>query len=120
MSFFWEEYLQVAKFVIKNYKGFSKEAGYRAAGSRAYYALYHMALKKAKEKSFFRPDDGKGHHRVLADSFKKEDPELSDTINDLRLFRNMCDYDNPCRFHFNRAPLMIERAQQAIKKLQNI
>lgn len=74
------------------------EDGYRAAASRAYYAVYQHVLLKAEQVGFKRTRKGEDHQLLIA--FLKAQPKGSPlylvgvrTLPRLRALRNHADYD---------------------------
>jgi uncharacterized protein (UPF0332 family) len=60
--FDWNNYFQLADELAKR----SEEAALRTAISRAYYYVYHLALKRATSNSYaFNKDAGEGMHMQL-------------------------------------------------------
>lgn len=98
MSFDWREYLEVAKYLAGlQSSGFSQEASYRSAVSRAYYAAFcwcrNYAQKYLGFKSTGKPED----HKFLREHLKKIDGDwarIASKLNRLRGWRNDCDYEN--------------------------
>lgn len=70
------EILTVANLIC----GFSSEAGYRSAISRAYYSVFHSCLEW--EKSLALPGSGSGHegghHQQLINRLRNPAPEVKD------------------------------------------
>jgi uncharacterized protein (UPF0332 family) len=108
MGFDWKEYLILAQFLQGN-NGivYSEEAARRAAVSRAYYAAFCFARNYASNKLGFVPTGtGKDHGLLISwySVFEKTNPALSgisDNLNELRLWRNTCDYDDKPRIIMN-------------------
>jgi len=91
MSFDWREYLDLAKWLQKNPENAgTKEASYRAAISRAYYAAFQCALEFAEDEGFTPKKSGDDHADVRA-YFRNT--EKGDTIrtNISNLLKRMCD-----------------------------
>ncbi len=98
MSFEWGEFLELAR-ALQGHSSptYSEEASDRTAVSRAYYAAFgharNYAMKKQNFKPTFKPED----HRFLRNHFReKGEPwiEVAESLQDLRIWRNMCDYEN--------------------------
>ena len=104
MSFNWNDYLDLAKSLQKatSNKIKIKEACYRTAVSRAYYAVYHIALDFAEENlgylKFIGKNAGK-NHRKLGIYYKKctenEYKNLGSILVRMHGYRINCDYYNP-------------------------
>ena len=93
MSFDWVEFLHVAQFIRHRSDGFSGEAACRCAASRAYYAAFHRILGHAREHLSFVPQMGpEDHGRLRAHLRATRLRRLALKLNDLRLWRNDCDY----------------------------
>jgi uncharacterized protein (UPF0332 family) len=77
MSFDWADFLRLAKMLLENPGSPGlEESCLRSAASRAYYAAYHCALKRAYEEGY-QPLPG-DEHRSLQRYFAKYKP-ISDT-----------------------------------------
>ena len=91
-SFDWAEYLKLAEELGKR----SDEASLRSAISRAYYYVFHLALKRAQANDFtFVPG---GMHtqlwRVFSESPEPDCRRLGAIAGRLKRQRERADYDN--------------------------
>jgi hypothetical protein len=95
MTFNWYEYFLLAQYLEKECKFSYSEALQRSAVSRAYYAAFCSAREYAisKYQKKFRPDSDV-HLEVRITFKEKKRDDISDNLNDLRLLRNKCDYNN--------------------------
>ncbi len=97
MSFDWKEYLNLAKYIHdKQGSDFSSEASYRCAVSRAYYSAFCYALNHAVDflgysKSSTPQDD---HGKLKAYFKQKRRNDIAIALDQLRQWRNLCDYEN--------------------------
>ena len=93
-EFDWREYLNLAKFLLDlKSSEVSKEALYRCAISRAYYSAFCWARNYAQRNLGFKPT-GKGEdHKLVREILaKKGFIEIAEKLDDLRRWRNSCDY----------------------------
>ncbi len=99
MSFSWDEYLEIAKFLqvgpTTGTSGFSSDATSRCAVSRAYYAAFCHARNYARDKQGFKPTSTPADHGLLRDHYqKKRMNKVARHLEQLRIWRNKCDYDD--------------------------
>lgn len=92
MPFDWKEYFELAKFLSKPPKELNPEACLRSSVSRAYFSCFCFLRNYAKEKSGFQPHYNDEDHTSVRDHFKAVNKSISDKLQDLRVFRNLCDY----------------------------
>ncbi len=89
--FDWSEYLELADELA----GRSDEAALRSAISRAYYYIYHLALRRA-ESNNFKPLSGEGTHtqlwRVFTTSPEPDCIKLGNIASRLKEKRERADY----------------------------
>lgn len=104
MSFNWNDYLDLAKSLQKSTSNKIKieEACCRTAVSRAYYAVYHIALNFAKKNLSYLEITGKNageNHRKLGICYKRcaeyEYRNLGIILERMHKHRISCDYYNP-------------------------
>lgn len=70
------------------------EAYFRCSVSRAYYAVFHHARKRAMEWSSFKPTwSGEDHAKVVEALKRTRFGVHVASLRDLRVWRNTCDYD---------------------------
>jgi uncharacterized protein (UPF0332 family) len=97
MAFNWSEYLKLADELGKR----TDEGSLRSAISRAYYYVFHLALKRAQDNDF-RVLSGEGTHtqlwRVFSESPEPDCRRLAEIAARLKEKRERADY-NP---HFVR------------------
>lgn len=97
MAFDWEECLKLSRHLTKECQNCpNEEAALRSAVSRAYYAAFCYALRIAKKKYGYVPaDDQRDNHGKLQKHLRAMNKkELALKLNDLRQWRNNCDYDD--------------------------
>jgi hypothetical protein len=98
MPFDWKEYLELARFLQGQTGGpFAAEAAFRSAVSRAYYAAFGHALQYAADYLGFvprtRPEEkAQDHGRLRAHMARRRRRQVAETLDDLRQWRNECDY----------------------------
>ncbi|MGD9896061.1 MAG: hypothetical protein AB7T14_03130 [Candidatus Methylacidiphilaceae bacterium] len=96
MPFDWREYLKLAKELsgTQSVADYSLEAAYRSATSRAYYAAFCWARNYAKQCLEFKPTRKADDHVRLSNYLGARGKiELASHLRDLRLWRNICDYE---------------------------
>jgi len=98
MQFQWSHFIDIAAFLFNHADDTTipREAAYRSAISRAYYAAFCHAKWYAKEHCSFEPADNEEDHRDLRNYFKNHGKkELARHLTQLRQWRNESDYDDP-------------------------
>ena len=96
MSFDWTQYLNLAKFIqARAVRGseIDKEAGFRSAVGRAYYAAFCYARNYARDNYHFSPTYGPDDHGLVPELFRgRGQTDITEALLDLRRWRNQCDY----------------------------
>ncbi|MGH9831336.1 MAG: hypothetical protein ACREDR_49665, partial [Blastocatellia bacterium] len=121
MVFEWRELLVLSDMLRKNRADFPNEqAVFRTAVSRAYYAAYGHASQVAAIKYSFMPSKTPDDHTQLRLHFRgRKMHALADKLDDLRKWRNKCDYDETADDVDDRmAANAISRADYVIKTLK--
>lgn len=97
MPFDWGEFLKLAcDLQGRSGPGYSEEAAYRTAVSRAYYAAFCRTRDYAQANLRFRPSRTARDHQQLIDHLRLQAHpwgDIADDLDDLRGWRNQCDYD---------------------------
>ncbi|EKF49131.1 hypothetical protein H17ap60334_07433 [Thermosipho africanus H17ap60334] len=121
MQFHWDEFLSLAKDLV-NFKlqHCSEEAAYRSAISRAYYAAFCYIRDYVIDNLEFNPEKNANVHYLLREHLKKHGKiKVASRLNELRMRRNRCDYDNEVinniSFIANEA---VADAEELIKKFK--
>lgn len=98
MSFDWTQFLELASNLAQQTPvGYSKEAAERTAVSRAYFGAFCYARNHAATRLGFKPKRSADDHWLLREYFKglgKKWIEIAEDLDDLRKWRNLCDYEN--------------------------
>lgn len=95
MAFDWSEYLKVAQSLGDGTICDSMEAARRSAVSRAYYAAYGHARRYATRQLTFTPSRKAEDHGRLCDHLAEyKYSDVADELEELRRWRNKCDYDD--------------------------
>mgnify|MGYP001035700768 CR=1 FL=1 len=97
MAFDWTEYLKLANYIQQqgNKSILHKEAAYRSAVSRAYYAAFCYARNCARDNHGFKPRYNRQDHEDLPNFFVSiQKSNVADILDELRQWRNSCDYDD--------------------------
>jgi uncharacterized protein (UPF0332 family) len=74
----------------------SREADWRSAISRAYYAAFHKARRLLRHNGFAVPRGEQAHAYLWLRLSNSNHPDVNDAgqaLNDLRTARNLADYD---------------------------
>jgi uncharacterized protein (UPF0332 family) len=86
------DFLEVARDLASG----SREADWRSAVSRAYYAAFHVARLFMEEVGFTVPRADRAHAHIWLRLANSGDPQTSRAGNELKALRevrNLCDYD---------------------------
>jgi hypothetical protein len=95
MPFVWKEYLFIAQHLqAYTSTNFSQEAAFRCAVSRSYYAAFCHARNYARDHQGFIPSNTANDHYHVRAHFKKRDVTVASALDQLRQWRNQCDYDD--------------------------
>jgi hypothetical protein len=96
MLFNWREYLALAQYLQgQGSSQFTQEAGFRCAVSRAYYAAFCHARNYARDQHGFVLTYSARDHTLVRQHFKgRSDTITATALDDLRQWRNLCDYDD--------------------------
>ena len=119
MSFDWKEYLNLAYFLSgRREKTYSPEGGYRSAVSRAYYAAFCYARNHARDNEGFKPSKSVEDHKKLRSHFRRNRKlEIASYLEDLRQWRNSCDYDDKVENLSQLLRSSLKTAEEIIYKL---
>lgn len=99
MSFDWSEYFDIAQELAIQAKNNTphQEAKLRAAISRAYYALFNKARDLLRRYDKMREPDYVNIHEYVREQFKnsaeQDRQQIGVTLDRMRLFRNIADYE---------------------------
>jgi hypothetical protein len=96
VQFEWRDFLSVASFLNREVeKSTVPEAFARCVVSRAYYAAFCHARNYARENYGYKPTrDAHDHERVQAHYDANRQCAVANQLDDLRKWRNMCDYQD--------------------------
>ena len=97
MAFDWTEYLNLARYIQQqgNRSNINREAAYRCAVSRAYYAAFCYARNDARDNHGWTPGNNPQDHKYLPDFlYGIQKSDVADKLVELRQWRNNCDYDD--------------------------
>jgi hypothetical protein len=96
MAFDWSEYLTLARHLQGQVNGsFGQEAALRCAISRAYYAAFCHARNYARDCQGFAPTYKAQDHGLVREHFKRRgNVIIATSLDQLRQWRNQCDYDD--------------------------
>jgi uncharacterized protein (UPF0332 family) len=115
-----EEFLEVSKSLLKT----PKEAAYRTAANRAYYAVFHCCAAFFRELGFKISDGPQTHGQLLARINNCGTSELQSIYNhlvDLYKHRRLADYDlNSSLFNAQAfVALVVASAEQIIATIKH-
>jgi hypothetical protein len=96
MAFAWQEYLALAQHLQgQSTNEFSQEAALRCAVSRAYYAAFCHARNYARDHHGFKLGHGADDHARIREHFQRLGlVKIAQDLEQLRRWRNQCDYDD--------------------------
>lgn len=119
MPFDWGEFLKLAGDLQgRSGPGYSEEAAYRTAVSRAYYAAFGRTRSYAQANLRFWPSGkGKDHQRLI-DHLRRQTspwPNIADDLEELRKWRNQCDYEPYVPGLQNMVTQAIQIAEQILR-----
>ena len=114
MGFDWADYLDLAGWLLDHPAEPRREASLRTAVSRAYYAAFCRARNYARDRRGFVPKDEWSDHGALRRHFAPLRLRwIASELDDLRQWRNECDYDD-------EAPNLPGMAEQATASARRI
>lgn len=117
MAFDWREYLQLSRFLEDGKTSYIREAALRCGVSRAYYAAFCHARNYARDNEGFVPKYDRRDHQLLRDHFITSREGMTLQLEQLRQWRNSCDYKDELRGLSGLIPSAIEYAQDIINEL---
>lgn len=96
MDFDWREYLNLARCLDGDRSvRCGAEARQRAAVSRAYYAAFCHARNHALRHNLASDyQESARAHRQVWETYRRHDRDVARHLDDLRHWRNDCDYDD--------------------------
>lgn len=94
MAFDWRDYLSLAQTLQSApTSGVNPEAVLRSAVSRAYYAAFCHARNNARDRHGLVPRYSGDDHSLVRRHFQARRAKgVGDVLEDLRKWRNICDY----------------------------
>jgi uncharacterized protein (UPF0332 family) len=133
MKFDWEEFLELARFLLPSPQLGKKpsqaiESKLRSSISRAYYAAYNIADDYARQRlAYSRPATG-ADHKALTDHYEylweTTKNELFDNIaselKSMRAKRKQADYQAGQKIVYDDADYCIESAEAVIKDINSL
>ena len=119
MAFDWSEYLNLARLLTFDPDFIAhREAKLRSAVSRAYYAAFCLTRNYALASSDFVPTGTSADHSLLREHVSAQgDLELSRSLDQLRRWRNCCDYDDDVPDLEDVVQGAIEQAEYVVAQL---
>ena len=121
MTFIWKDYLDVAKNLRGDSIACSSEARLRSGVSRAYYAAFCHARDYARKNLGYQATGRAQDHQTLKGYYGKHGlSAIALKLDDLRTWRNICDYDDQLAASMNIQRLInaaIKRAEDIISQL---
>ena len=119
MPFDWKEYLNLARS-LQNQQGndYSQEAAFRSAISRSYYSAFCHARNFIRDREGFIPyNNAMDHSRVRKYFERQKRFDISESLNELRRWRNRCDYEDTVEDLSDLLEDALKNAQEVIDKL---
>lgn len=124
MSFAWTQFLDLARALEKDPPDGQKEAYYRSAISRAYYAAFHSAREYLELKGLLQPNQQNVHEEVrwlFATSSelgaRNLPARIAEDLGRLRRDRNNADYEPS---YLGGLKAVRGKAEEALKTAQRI
>ena len=95
MDFSWNEFYRLAEYLHSEHSFSCQEAIQRTIVSRAYYASFCMAREVLKHKyKITTPQNAASHEYIRIEYGKQGRNDIKNALDELRQYRNCCDYDN--------------------------
>lgn len=119
MPFSWREFIDIARFLQShgNSAVIPAEAAYRCAISRTYYAAFCHAKTHASMRGFKEKGTSDDHIDLRLFFIQKGRRDISRRLDDLRQWRNHCDYFNPTPTATDsNVSIAIKRAEEVITR----
>ncbi|MDM8514753.1 hypothetical protein QUF76_01010 [Desulfobacterales bacterium HSG16] len=125
MGFKWEKYLELAQHLYNNSEKFpDKEACYRAAVSRAYYAAYGIVCVYIRDTDGEKFDGGDCHYKIkqyLRNSGNKSKRTIANQLQMVQDNRKQADYyDNLREKPKNLASKTVAGAKKIISEVETL
>lgn len=101
----------------------TRQADWRTAVSRAYYAAFLVAVELFREAGFVLPPDQKAHQYVyerLNNCGRTEVIDAAERLRDLRIWRNRADYSLQQPLEEEDAFDQVASAQRAVRLLDDL
>ena len=117
MVFDWIEFLALARDIQEREGlGYGREASARTAVSRAYYAAFCHARNFAGEFSRFKAQHTSRDHKALREHYRNHPLGVAEILDDLRKWRNACDYED----NINQIEIMKNKALKRAGEIMDI
>ena len=113
MSFDWRDYIRLAENLMNH----NDEAYLRSGISRAYYGVFCITRNKAGFKNYKKPDV---HWEVInhyKDSKGQKEQKIGNTLDQIRRFRNIADYDEDKPINSKLAQRVLIKSKDILKRL---
>jgi hypothetical protein len=94
MPFQWQDFLQLAQELAVRDDGPLQEAKLRSSGSRSYFAAFGHASRYAERGGLLLTGAVGDHGAVRAHFKRKGNLRVVKGLEDLRVWRSQCDYDD--------------------------
>lgn len=118
MPFDWKDYLDLARYLQGAASGgFTPEAGMRSAVSRAYYAAFCHSRNYAHTNQGFQPHADVGDHANLRNHFRSRNRQIATWLDQLRQWRNQCDYNNSISNLNSMTTSALQIAENVVRRL---
>lgn len=118
MPFDWKDYLNLARYLQGAASaGFTQEAGMRSAVSRAYYAAFCHSRNYAYSNQGFQPHGDVHDHAELRNHFRRCNQQIATMLDQLRRWRNQCDYDNSISNLNSMTASALQIAENVVRRL---
>ena len=121
MPFDWYAYLALARILRDQASTHGEEASRRSSVSRAYYAAFCFVRDYARDQLGFQARDEAADHGALRARLRRGKTQvLSERLEDLRQWRNACDYLSDLPFDLRLTnDTAIDQAEQIFQALRS-
>lgn len=119
MAFDWYDFLTLARSLHQQVDSLGSEAARRTLVNRAYYGAFCFVRDYARDHLGFQPKDEAADHAALRARLRRGKTQiLSERLEDLRQWRNACDYVTDLPFDLaNIAESALDQAGRVFKAL---
>ncbi|MCC6442161.1 MAG: hypothetical protein IT210_01755 [Armatimonadetes bacterium] len=121
MAFEWKTFLEVAEYFCESeaQTRFGTEPALRCAAGRVYYAAFGHAMQYAERSLHLQRTGSAQDHALLRKHFRLHQMgEIAPDLDNLRTYRNQCDYDSTITDIDRQSQLAMRQARNVIDHLE--